>query len=81
MSTDTDRTDRVGRSPTGGVRYRINLPYETAAKVETLLLDDLKGKRKYGALGNLCTKLLNEYFAKLEATKSSYKPVGINNDE
>lgn len=58
------------------VARRIYLPARLAAEVDLLLIDDMRHKPRYGALSQLCTKLLNEYIAKL---KTAPVPVAKDN--
>ena len=43
------------------VEWKVNVPSTTAAQVELRLLDPVTHKTRYGARGQLITRLLNEW--------------------
>ena len=54
-----------------GVRYRITVHSRNAARVELLLADPLRNKRKYGLLSKLIDGLLADYLDRLESKDPS----------
>jgi hypothetical protein len=60
------------------VAKKVYLPAHLANKVDLLLLDDMRHRPRYGAFSQLVTKLLNEFFAKLENKPQAPEPKQAN---
>lgn len=63
------------------IAKKVYLPQSLSVKCDQLLVDDMRGRPKYGAFSQLVTKLLNEYFARLAASRVSPQPKPQEQDD
>ena len=65
-----------GRRPAliPAVAWKCNIPVDVAAKVDTLLLDPLRGIPEYGARSALVTQLLRAWLSSQQKAVSPQSP-------